>query len=270
MPEQDYVLGTHDAEVERLGVQHRAWRHRVLDAWRRAGITTGHHVVDVGCGPGYASLDLSEIVGASGRVISLERSERFLAVLRRRIADRHIANIAAEQVDLVADDWGVSDADGAWCRWVLAFVENPPLVVRRIADSLKSGGRAIFHEYFDYATWRLAPRSEPFEEFVQLVIRNWRETGGEPDIGLHLPVLLSEAGLRVMSAEPVLYALRPDDFMWHWPESFVRVHLAHLAETGRVTREWARHVQTAYEGAGSRPGAFVVTPAVLEIIAEKL
>jgi SAM-dependent methyltransferase len=270
MPEQDYVLGTHDAEVERLGVQHRAWRHRVLDVWRRAGIATGHQVVDVGCGPGYASLDLSEIVGESGRVIGLERSERFLAVLRRRIADRHVRNIAAEQVDLVADDWGVSDADATWCRWVLAFVEDPPLVVRRIADALASGGRAIFHEYFDYATWRLAPRSEPFEEFVQLVMRNWRETGGEPDVGLNLPALLAASGMRVLSAEPVVYALRPQDPMWQWPESFVRVHLEHLADAGRVTREWARTVEAEYDGAGRRPGAYVVTPAILEVIAEKL
>ena len=36
--ERDYLLGTHDAEVQRLGLQHRVWRPRVLDAWRRAGI----------------------------------------------------------------------------------------------------------------------------------------------------------------------------------------------------------------------------------------
>lgn len=268
--EQDYVLGTHDAEVERLGVQHRAWRHRVLDAWRRAGITAGLRVLDVGCGPGYASLDLADIVGDTGRVVGLERSERFLAVLRRRIADRHITNIAAEQVDLVADDWGVSDADAAWCRWVLAFVDDPPLVVHRIASSLRSGGRAVFHEYFDYATWRLSPRSEPFEEFVRLVMRNWRETGGEPDIGLELPALLAAAGMRVLSADPVVYALRPHDLMWQWPESFVRVHLAHLTQAGRVTGEWARSVLAAYDGAATRPGAYLFTPAVLEVIAEKL
>ena len=29
--ERDYVLGTHDQELERLGVQHRAWRPVVLD-----------------------------------------------------------------------------------------------------------------------------------------------------------------------------------------------------------------------------------------------
>ena len=65
--EKDYVLGTHDEEIARLGLQHRVWRPRVLDAWRRAGFTLGQTILDVGCGPGHATLDLAEIVGPRGR-----------------------------------------------------------------------------------------------------------------------------------------------------------------------------------------------------------
>src|SRR6266513_624084 len=53
--ERDYVLGTHDDEVARLGLQHRVWRPRALDAWRRAQFTRGQTILDIGCGPGYAS-----------------------------------------------------------------------------------------------------------------------------------------------------------------------------------------------------------------------
>ena len=58
--ERDYVLGTHDEELERLGVQHRAWRPVVLDCWQKAGITVGKRVLDIGAGPGYAAIDLAE------------------------------------------------------------------------------------------------------------------------------------------------------------------------------------------------------------------
>jgi SAM-dependent methyltransferase len=92
MAERDYVLGTHDAELERLGLQHRLWRPRMLDAWRRAGSGAGQTVLDVGAGPGYAALDLAEIVGPTGRVLALERSRRFLGALaphaRPRAASR--------------------------------------------------------------------------------------------------------------------------------------------------------------------------------------
>lgn len=80
--DRDYLLGTHDAEVARLGLQHRVWRPRMLDAFRRAGITTGQRVIDAGAGPGWASFDLAEIVGPRGRVVALERSGNFLEVSR--------------------------------------------------------------------------------------------------------------------------------------------------------------------------------------------
>jgi len=63
----DYVLGTHDAEVVRPGLQHRVWRESTLAAWRRAGIRPGWRVVDVGAGPGYATWDLAELVGLRAR-----------------------------------------------------------------------------------------------------------------------------------------------------------------------------------------------------------
>ena len=72
MSEKDYVLGTHDEELLRLGLQHRVWRPVVLDCWQKAGITTGKRILDLGAGPGYAALDLAEIVGPSGEVVALE------------------------------------------------------------------------------------------------------------------------------------------------------------------------------------------------------
>jgi ubiquinone/menaquinone biosynthesis C-methylase UbiE len=72
--ERDYVLGTHDEELARLGLQHRVWRPVVLDCWHRAGITVGKRVLDIGAGPGYAAVDLAGIVGPKGEVVAIERS----------------------------------------------------------------------------------------------------------------------------------------------------------------------------------------------------
>lgn len=269
MNERTYVLGTHDAEVERLGVQHAVWRDRALACWRRAGITAGSRVIDVGSGPGHAAADLGTLVGERGSVLGLERSERFVAAGRQLAGQRGLANVEFRAMDIETDEWGIREADAAWCRWVLAFVKDPGVVVRRIATALRPEGVAAFHEYFDYRTWRLSPRSRAFEEFVALVMRNWRESGGEPDIGLDLPRMLAEAGFSVLAMEPVVYVVRPGDAMWQWPDTFVRVHLEHLVETGRVEKPWARAVRRAFEEAVHAPGAFLVTPAVLEVIARK-
>src|ERR1700759_3251936 len=111
--EQDrsYVIGTHDAEIERLGVQHRVWRSSVLDFWLRGGLTEGMTVIDAGAGPGHATLDLAEIGGPPRRVIALERSRRFLDALEARAAQRVLANIQTIETDLADFDWTSISAD---------------------------------------------------------------------------------------------------------------------------------------------------------------
>ena len=123
--ERDYILGTHDEEIDRLGLQHRVWRPRASDAWRRAGFTVGQTLLDVGCGPGFASIDLAELVGPSGHVIAADKSRRFLAALEVERRRRGLDQLEIRQLDLdVADLAGVR-ADGAWCRWVFAFFNRP-------------------------------------------------------------------------------------------------------------------------------------------------
>src|SRR5262245_65708232 len=99
--ERSYFLGTHDEELERLGLQHAVWRPTVLDCWRRAGIGPGWKVLDVGAGPGFAAADLAEIVGPSGRVVAVERSGRFVEAGRAMLANRGLANVQYHELDLM-------------------------------------------------------------------------------------------------------------------------------------------------------------------------
>ena len=89
--ERDYVLGTHEEELARLGLQHRVWRPVALDCWQRAGITVGKRVLDVGAGPGYAAIDLAEIVGPTGEVVALERSQNFIRAMETTCRARSLA-----------------------------------------------------------------------------------------------------------------------------------------------------------------------------------
>src|SRR3954471_14269162 len=97
--DRDYVLGTHDEELARLGLQHRVWRPVVLDCWQRAGITVGKRVLDVGAGPGYAAIDLAEIVGPTGSVMALERSSNFVRALQERCRVRCLDHVQSQELD---------------------------------------------------------------------------------------------------------------------------------------------------------------------------
>ncbi|MEY2479287.1 MAG: hypothetical protein QOI04_214 [Verrucomicrobiota bacterium] len=268
--ERDYVLGTHDDEIVRLGLQHRVWRSVVLDCWKRAGITEGNRVLDVGAGPGYATVDLAEIVSARGEIVALERSTKFVTALNETIRTRGLTTVKVHELDLMTDDLPHGNYDFSWCRWVLAFVSDPGLLVKKISSVMKKGGMSIFHEYAHYTTWRFFPRLPMQEKFREHVIATWRESGGEPDAAPMLPTLLSENGFVIRSATPHIFALKPGDGMWQWPATFIDVYLPRLQEMGRIDQEFADKVRADLAGAERNPNALMITPLVLEIVAEKL
>jgi SAM-dependent methyltransferase len=268
--ERDYVLGTHDEELQRLGVQHRAWRPVVLDCWEKAGITLGHRVLDVGAGPGYATVDLAEIVGQSGRVVAVERSRNFVNAIKNAARTHSLSNVDVHEFDLMNDDLPAGPFDFTWCRWVLCFVSNPDLLIKKLANVIRQDGRAIFHEYGHYTTWRFFPQRASLEEFRNHVIATWREAGGEPDTGLQLPLWLKKNGFAVHSVVPRIFCLQPDDYMWQWPSAFIQVHLLRLQELGRIDAAFADRVRADLATAEKEKVSFMLTPLVLEIVAEKV
>jgi len=268
MSDGDYVLGTRDDEVERLGLQHRVWRARMLEGWRRAGFTVGQTILDVGAGPGFASTDLAERVGRDGQVIAFERSPHFLAMLEARASARGITNIMAREQDVSGSgNLGEAVAERSWCRWLLSFVGEPRRTVSHIARALKPGGIAIFHEYADYGAWQMLPPNAEVDRFRTLVIQSWRDAGGEPDIGLFLPGWLAEEGLEIVEARPLIDVVRRQEFTWQWPAAFMATNAARLAELGYLEEEEAARLATALDRAP--PDALMVTPLVLEVIARR-
>jgi len=267
--EKDYILGTHDAELERLGLQHRVWRPRTTDTWRRAGFTTGQSLIDVGCGPGYAALDLAEIVGPTGHVLGIDRSRRYLDALESWARTRGLENVKALELDL--DESFPSDvrADGAWSRWVYAFVREPQRLLGRVAAALKPGGVMAMYEYADYRTWRVSPRRTEFEAFVSEVVASWHASGGEPDVGFDLPRWLEALEFDLIEVRPIVEVARPGDFLWEWPRAFVEVGLERLISLGRVDAERAAAMRRSWIETEATPGAFLFTPTVIEIIARK-
>ena len=267
--EKSYVIGTHDAEIERLGTQHRVWRASVLDLWRLGGITTGQTVLDVGAGPGYAALDLAEIVGRSGKVIAIERSRRFLDALSHFAAARGLANIEAVEADLLDYDWPEAIADRAWCRWVLAFVGDPAKVLSGIARALQPGGKLLIQEYYDYGSWHLAPRSPEFESYVAKFVAKWRASGGESDIGLALPHLLPQAGFEIESVRPVVFTARMNDFAANWPMDFARQYIPVMVADGDLSAAEGQAIAAVLDRYERDPDALVITPGLLQIVARK-
>ena len=268
--EGDYVLGTNDRELQRLGYQHRVWRPAVLECWKRAGVTVGSRVLDVGSGPGFATLDLAEIVQSSGTVVGVERSPRFIQAAQESCHSRGFSNVRFHALDLMTDPLPEEDFDVAWIRWVASFVTSPETLVAKLARAVRPGGLAVFHEYVDYSTWRLAPRCPRLEEFVQTVMQTWRDEGGEPDIARELPAPLARFGFRIETTIPHVFCARPADPVWRWPAEFIQIHLDRLHDLGRVDGDWVESVRREFHAAETDSNSLMITPMVLEIIARRM
>jgi SAM-dependent methyltransferase len=267
--EHEYLLGTDLDELRRLGFQHQVWIREAADAWERAGFGPGDHILDLGCGPGYATLDLARLVGASGRVTGVDVSARFVENLRARADAAGLANVEALVRDAGELDLPEGGFDGAWARWVLCFLRDPAAAVASVARALRPGARFVVQDYSNYPALQLAPEDPAFHTVIGAVVRSWRDGGGDPCISARLPAMMEEEGLRVVSITPVARVGRPGSALWAWPRTFfdnylpVLVANGYLAEDERVAFEalWARRSREA--------GAWFASPPMTLVVGER-
>jgi hypothetical protein len=135
---------------------------------------------------------------------------------------------------------------------------------------LQKGGIALFHEYAHYLSWRFIPRLPNQERFAAEVQASWEAAGGKADIAMDLPSYLIANGFVIRAAIPRIYCVGPDDFMWQWPASFIGIGLARLKELGRIDDAFVQLVEKEFAQASKNPNSLLITPLVLEIVAEKV
>ena len=78
-----YPLGYTNDEARRLAMQAAYLEDLTADVLRRAGVGTGLHVLDLGCGVGDVSLLVARMVGTAGSVLGIDRSTDTIEIARR-------------------------------------------------------------------------------------------------------------------------------------------------------------------------------------------
>lgn len=265
----EYVLGTGDDELVRLGYQHRVWGEQAFAIWERAGFAPGQTILDVGCGPGFGTLDLSRIVTATGRIIAVDASQRYLDHLQAQLKAQGIANVETRLADVMELDLPPNSIDGSYARWVLCFVRDPAVVVAAVARALRPGGVFAVQDYFNYQALTLAPRSEIFEHVIKAVVKRWRLTGGDPDLAGRLPEIFAYCGMEVRDIRGITRVARPGTALWNWPTTFFRNFVPTLVEAGLVTKKEHKDFDAEWARRSKDPNTFFCTPPMYDVIAVK-
>ncbi len=266
---REYVLGTSDEELVRLGFQHRVWGEHAYAVWERAGFAPGQTILDVGCGPGFATVDLARIVGSSGRIIAVDESERFLEHLTAQVCAQGIHNVEMIHADVTSMSLVPESVDGAYARWVLCFVKEPMAVVNRVASALRPGGVFAVQDYFNYRAIALAPRSVILEKVIDAVEARWRGHGGDPDVAARLPSIMRKCGLELREIRPISRVARPGSALWNWPTTFFRNFVPLLVGDGLLTPADQLAFENEWTLRANDPDTFLCTPPVYDVIAVK-
>jgi ubiquinone/menaquinone biosynthesis C-methylase UbiE len=134
--------------VERAGSLDNRIRRWVQDPRKILGpyIKNGMTVLDLGCGPGFFTIDMARMVGKSGRVIASDLQEGMLRKLKDKIQGTELA----ERITLhkcEANRIGVSEnVDFVLAFYVVHEIPNQEELFCEIGSILKPNGQVLIVE----------------------------------------------------------------------------------------------------------------------------
>ena len=212
MSVNDYVLARFRGEIERLGFQYRLWSPAAYALWQRGGLGTGARVLDAGCGPGFASLDLSERVGTQGHVTAFDGTAEYLRYLEQQLTARKITNVTIKRGVLDNIELPAASFDFIFTKMVLLFMPDLDRVVAEFMRLLKPGGKLLVSDITTY--WHISPPNPAVEKVIARSRQYFCDNGANPEIARFLPHAISKGGFKLEAIEPEIKIAQPGSDLW--------------------------------------------------------
>lgn len=219
------------------------YRQRILELFP---VGKGERILDVGCGLGHEVQKLAGYVGASGRVVGMDKSEALIAEARRRASE------ASAPVEFFVGDAGKLDlADNSFdlCRAerFLIFLDDPESAIAEMVRIVRPGGHVVVFD-FDYAGFSVDVSDQALMDRIRKI-----RMGSVPSplIGRQLRRLFRQKGLLDVSVAP--HVVLPTYALCKLVDEGV---LANAVKQGNLSRAdydtWWRELEMA-----ARTGHFV-------------
>ncbi len=263
----EYVLRDREArELQRLEFQHNVWKKETDALLDRAGVGDGCHVIDLGCGPGFLTIDLARRVGPDGNVTAIDSSELFVTHLQRQALTLGLHNIEALKADVL--DCPLPEADAIVCRWLLMFLPDPEYVVRTAWKVLRPGGVLAVMDYHPFLDISLSPRILAFDRVYRAVVRLIETFGGDPNVGGRVPGMMRDAGFVDVDCQPITRTDIPGSPLWEWIVRTGENHV-NLVEHGLLSAGELAEYHAAMKHAEASEGVLFSSPTVQAIVGRK-
>jgi ubiquinone/menaquinone biosynthesis C-methylase UbiE len=231
-------------------------RPTTLSLLDRAWIRPGMECLEVGCGSGDLAFDLSQMVGAGGRVVATDIDEIKLRLARQEAEQLRLTNLEFRLADIVEDEFEKFD------RFVLTHLRNPQEALEKMWRAIRAGGILVLQDS-DFRGCFCHPECAAFSRYVQLYIQTAQQRAVDPNIGPRLPGLLAKAGFEKIQINVVQNAAMSGEVKLMAPLTMENIADAVLASGLASRAELGRLVHELYEFARD-PDTVIGGPRVVE------
>ncbi|HEY8467888.1 MAG TPA: bifunctional demethylmenaquinone methyltransferase/2-methoxy-6-polyprenyl-1,4-benzoquinol methylase UbiE [Solirubrobacterales bacterium] len=185
---------------------HHGWRERAAD---RAELRPGDAALDLCCGTGDLAFALRERVGARGRVVGADFSERMLAIAQDKALERGYPDVTFEWADALELPYSDASFDAVTVGFGARNLADLERGIAEMVRVTKPGGRVVILEITQ-------PRRPPLSYFFNLwfdrIVPLLGRLAGDPGAYSYLPESVrsfpSPEGLAAVMDEAGLSGIR--------------------------------------------------------------
>ncbi len=204
----NYPIENRAGEIERLHIQSAAMAPGTEAMLDLIGVAEGWRCLDIGCGPGGITPLMSKRVGASGRVVGLDRDEQFLAHARANAP----ANVEFRQGDAYQSDLPAESFDLVHMRFVASTAGEPERLIQEAMRLAKPGGTVALQEP-DGTTLNCYPPHPAWDRLKTALLGAFKGVGADLEMAHNLYALAQRCGLEDVQYRPFLIGVRSTDPM---------------------------------------------------------
>lgn len=182
-----YLLSKGEHGARRLHALAEALRPTTADLLARAHIEEGMQVLDVGCGNGEVSRDLSSIVGPTGKVTGIDSDPSVLTIAEKQ-SNESCANVFYECREATTLEFA-SEFDVVYSRFLLTHLRRPQDALGAMCLALRPRGKLILED-IDFRGHFCFPECWAFDRYVALYQAAADRNGVDANIGSRLANML--------------------------------------------------------------------------------